>query len=49
LEDLGRAGRIVLEWDLREIGWGGVDWIHVTQDKDQWQPVVNMVMNLQIT
>jgi hypothetical protein len=23
--------------DLREIGCGVVDWIHLTQDRDQWQ------------
>jgi hypothetical protein len=22
--------------DLREIGWEGVDWMHLTQDRDQW-------------
>jgi hypothetical protein len=22
--------------DLREIGWGGMDWIDLAQDKDQW-------------
>jgi hypothetical protein len=34
--------------DLRETGWEGVsvDWIHRTQDSEQWQAVVNMVMNL---
>jgi hypothetical protein len=20
----------------REIGWGGMDWIHLAQDRDQW-------------
>jgi hypothetical protein len=25
-----------------------MDWIHVTQDRDKWQAVVNMVMNLQV-
>jgi hypothetical protein len=34
--------------DLREIGWEGVDWIHLVQDRDQWQAVVNMVMNLRV-
>jgi hypothetical protein len=28
-----------------EIGWEGVDWIHLTQDTDQWWAVVNMVIN----
>jgi hypothetical protein len=34
--------------DLREIGWGSVDWIQMTQDRDRWRAVVNMVMNLRI-
>jgi hypothetical protein len=34
------------EMDLREIGWGGMDWIDLAQDRDQWRALVNMVMNL---
>jgi hypothetical protein len=34
--------------DLREIEWGGMDWIDLAQDKDQWRPLVNTVMNLRI-
>jgi hypothetical protein len=34
--------------NLREIGWDGVDWIHLTQNRDHWWAVVNMVMNLQV-
>jgi hypothetical protein len=30
---------------LREIGWGGMDWIDLVQDRDQWRTLVNMVMN----
>jgi hypothetical protein len=33
--------------DLREIGWGGVEWIHLAQDRDHWRAVVNAVMNPQ--
>jgi hypothetical protein len=33
--------------DLREIGWEGVDWMHLVQDRNQWQALVNPVMNLQ--
>jgi hypothetical protein len=33
---------------LREIGWGGVDWIHLAQDRDQWRASVNTVMNLRV-
>jgi hypothetical protein len=32
--------------DLREIGWGGMDWIDLAQDRDQWTALVNVVMNL---
>jgi hypothetical protein len=33
--------------DLREIGWDGVDWIELAQDRDRWGgALVNMVMNL---
>jgi hypothetical protein len=34
--------------DLGEIGWDGVNWIDVAQDRDKWRALVNMVMNLRI-
>jgi hypothetical protein len=34
--------------DLREIGWEGVDWIHLAQDWNQWWALVNLVINLQV-
>jgi hypothetical protein len=34
--------------DFRDIGWEGVDWIHLVQDKDQWRAAVNMKMNLRV-
>jgi hypothetical protein len=34
--------------DLREIGWGCVDWIDLAQDKDEWRVIVNMVMSLRV-
>jgi hypothetical protein len=34
--------------DLREIGWGGVDWIDLPQDRDQWRALVNTAMNLRV-
>jgi hypothetical protein len=48
---LGRPGR---RWvdnikiDLRQIGWDGIDWIDVAQDRDQWRALVHTVMNLQV-
>jgi len=32
--------------DLREIWWEGADWIHLTQNRDQWKALVNTIMNL---
>jgi hypothetical protein len=32
--------------DLREIGWGGIDWINLAWDRDQWRVLVDTVMNL---
>jgi hypothetical protein len=32
--------------DLRKIGWDGVDWIDLAQDRDQCRALVNTVMNL---
>jgi hypothetical protein len=37
-----------IRMDLREIGWGGMDWIDLAQDRDQWKVLVNMAMNLQV-
>jgi hypothetical protein len=34
--------------DLRGTGWEGVDWIHLVQDREQRQALVNTVMNLQV-
>jgi hypothetical protein len=30
---------------LKEIGWDGMDWIDLAQDRDRWRALVNMVMN----
>jgi hypothetical protein len=35
-----------IKMDLREIGWGGAEWIDLTQDRVWWRALVNMVMNL---
>jgi hypothetical protein len=37
-----------IKMDLREVGWGGVDWIDVAQDRDQWKALVNTVVNLRL-
>jgi hypothetical protein len=48
---LGRPRRRWLDnikMDLREIGWDGMDWIDLAQDRDRWRAYVNEVMNLRV-
>jgi hypothetical protein len=35
--------------DLREVGWGCVDWIDLAQDRDRWRALVCTVMNLRVS
>jgi hypothetical protein len=35
--------------DLREIGWDGMDWIDLAQDRHRWRALVKKVMNLQVS
>jgi hypothetical protein len=47
-------GRPRLRWedsikmDLQAVGWEGVDWIDMAQDRDRWRALVNAVMNLRV-
>jgi hypothetical protein len=47
-------GRLRRRWvdniriDLKEIRWGGVDWICLTQDRDKWRALVNAIINLRV-
>jgi hypothetical protein len=34
--------------DVTEIGWDGMDWIELAQDRDQWRVLMNTVMNLRV-
>jgi hypothetical protein len=34
--------------DLRDKGWGGMDWIDLAQDRDQWRALVSTLMNLRV-
>jgi hypothetical protein len=34
--------------DLVDVGWGGVDWIGLAQDRNTWIAVVNSVMNIRV-
>jgi hypothetical protein len=34
--------------DLRGIGWDGMNWIDLAEDRDQWRAFVNTVMDLRV-
>ena len=46
LEGLGIDGNMILIWILEELGWDGVNCFNLTQEVDNWQTFVNMVMKL---
>jgi hypothetical protein len=37
-----------IKMDLREIGRGGMEWIHLAQDRGRWWTLVNAMMNLRV-
>jgi hypothetical protein len=37
-----------VKMNLKEIGWGGIDWIDLAEDRDRWRALVNTVINLRV-
>jgi hypothetical protein len=37
-----------IKMDLRGVGWGGVDWIDLAEDRNRWRALVNSVSNLRV-
>jgi hypothetical protein len=48
LARLRRRWKDTIKMNFKEIGWGGMDWINLLQDWDQWRALVNTVMNLRV-
>jgi hypothetical protein len=51
LEGKRPLGRLSCRWvdNIKVIGWGGMDWMDLAQDRDQWRALVNTVMNLGVS
>jgi hypothetical protein len=48
---MGRPRRMLVDnikMDLRKLGWDGMDWIDLAQDRVQLRALVNTVMNLRV-
>jgi hypothetical protein len=37
-----------IKTDLGDIGWDNMDWIDLSQDRDQWRALVNTIMKLRV-
>jgi len=37
-----------MKMDLQDVGWVGMDWIDLAQDRNTWRALVNAVMNLRV-
>jgi len=44
-EDLGTDWEDNIRMDLKEVGWEGVDWIHLAQKRGEWWALVYLVMD----
>jgi hypothetical protein len=46
--DPGHRWKDNIKVDLQNVGFGGMDWIGLAQDRDGWRALVNAVMNLRV-
>ena len=43
-----RKWRDNIKMDIKGVGWVGMNWIDLAQDRDGWRSLVNAVMNLRV-
>jgi len=48
-EDIGVDKKRIFKMYLREVGWRGMDWIDLSQDRSRCRALVNVVMNLRVS
>jgi hypothetical protein len=37
-----------IKMNIQEVEWGGLEWICLTQDRDRWRALVNVIMNFRV-
>jgi hypothetical protein len=37
-----------IKMNFQKVGFGGMDWIKLAQDRDRWRTLVNAVMNFRV-
>jgi hypothetical protein len=47
-EDIDAGGRVILKYMIERYDRGGMGWIDLTQDRDQWRALLNTVTNLRV-
>jgi hypothetical protein len=48
LRRLKRRREVNIKMDLRDVGFEGMDWIHLALDRNRWRALVNAVINLRV-
>ena len=48
LERPSRRWEDNITMDLQEVGFGGMEWLEMAQDRDRWRALVNAVMNIRV-
>jgi hypothetical protein len=39
---------MIIRINLQEVGWGGMDWIDMAEDRESWRALVNAEIDLRV-